>query len=276
MKKMILYSGLFLGINTGYGQVSDARPDHAVGQGKIIYERIMQLQIRIADENPALQNMIPKERKDRYELSFADNKSLWQRLDDEQSDEMSFGGEGAQIRFVMPGSEDVVYHNLDDMKKTEQRELGGKTFIVSDSIRRMSWKITGETKMILGHPCMKATTQRLQESMRMNMDNGTMSRQRVTDTLHVVAWFTNEITGSYGPDIYQGQLPGTILEVDINNGRNVFRAVEIREKTDVAKIKEPAKGKKVTADEFAKEREKLFSDMQQNGGGGMRFNIRNN
>jgi GLPGLI family protein len=247
-----------------------------LNEGKIVYERTMQLQIQIADHNPAMQNMIPKERKDRYELSFSGSKSLWQRMEDMQGDEMTFGGEGAQIRMIMPGSDDITYHSVDEMKKTEQRELGGKTFIVTDSIRRLSWKISGETKTILEHKCMKATAQRTQESMRMNMDNGNMTRQRVVDTLNIVAWFTNEIAGSFGPDMYQGQLPGTILEIEVNNGRNSFRAVEIISKTDVAKIKEPTKGKKLTPAEFAKEREKLFQDMQQNGGGNMRMNIRGN
>jgi GLPGLI family protein len=235
----------------------------------------MQLQIRIADDNPAMQNMIPRERKDRYELSFSNNKSLWQRVEDAQGDEMNFGGEGAMIRVVMPGSDDIIYNSIDEMKKTEQRELGGKTFIVLDSIKRMNWKVAGETKTILGHKCMKATSQRTQENMRMNMENGKMTRVKTVDTLNVVAWFTNEISGSFGPDIYQGQLPGTILEIDVNNGRSSFRAVEISEKTDAAKIKEPTKGKKVTPDEFAKEREKLMQEMQQNGGG-MRMNIRSN
>ncbi len=51
--------------------------------------------------------------------------------------------------------------------------------------------------------------------------------------------------------------------------------MEISPKVDVAKIKEPSKGKKVTAEEFAKEREKLMQEMMQNNGGpGMRV-IRN-
>jgi GLPGLI family protein len=103
-----------------------------------------------------------------------------------------------------------------------------------------------------------------------------VTREKVIDTLNIVAWFTNEIPGSFGPEMYQGQLPGTILEVDVNKGKTFFKAVEIAPKTDVAKIKEPTKGKKVTAEEFAKEREKLFQDMQQNGGGGQRINIRTN
>jgi GLPGLI family protein len=123
---------------------------------------------------------------------------------------------------------------------------------------------------------MKATSQRTQESMRMTMDNGEAKREKVIDTLNIVAWFTNEIPGSFGPEMYQGQLPGTILEIDVNNGRNSFKAVEVNPKVDVAKIKEPSKGKKATNEEFVKEREKLFQEMQQNNGGpGMRFNIRN-
>jgi GLPGLI family protein len=249
-----------------------------VKEGKIIFERTMQLQIRINDGNPAFQNMIPRERKDKFELLFTEGKSLWQPVeDDNQGDEMNFG-DGNAMRMVirMPGSEDITYHNIAESKKVEQRELGGKNYIIADSIRKQNWKLAGETKQILGYNCMKATSQRTQESMRMTMDNGEAKREKVIDTLNIVAWFTNEIPGSFGPEMYQGQLPGTILEIDVNNGRNSFKAVEVNPKVDVAKIKEPSKGKKATNEEFVKEREKLFQEMQQNNGGpGMRFNIRN-
>jgi GLPGLI family protein len=250
-----------------------------VKEGKIVYERTMQLNIRINDDNPAMQNMIPRERKDKFELMFTEGKSLWQPVEDDgQSDETAFNdGGGMRMVFRMPGSSDIVFHNITDAKKTEQRELADKNYLITDSIRKLSWKVGGETKTILGHNCMKATTQRMQEAFRMTMENGEAKRERVMDTLKIVAWFTNEIPGSFGPDMYQGQLPGTILEIDINNGRSSFRAIEISPKADIAKIKEPAKGKKVTNDEFAKEREKLMQEMQQNGGGpgGIRVNIRN-
>ncbi|HKC36318.1 MAG TPA: GLPGLI family protein [Chitinophagaceae bacterium] len=250
-----------------------------VKEGKIVYERTMQMQIRINDDNPAFQNMIPKERKDKFELFFTEGKSLWQPVeDDSQGDETSFGdGNGVRMVFRMPGSDDITFHNIAEGKKVEQRELGGKSYIIADSIKKMGWKVAGETKMILGHNCMKATTQRMQESFRMTMDNGEAKREKIMDTLNIVAWFTNEIPGSFGPEMYQGQLPGTILEIDVNNGRNSFKAIEISPKVDVAKIKEPTKGKKATTEEFAKEREKLMQEMQQSGGGpgGMRINIRN-
>ena len=270
MKRLLIASAILIAIPT-LAQVKD---------GKIVYERTMQMQIRINDDNPAFQNMIPKERKDKFELFFTEGKSLWQGVEDDgQSDETSFGDSGGGMRMVirMPGNDDIAFHNITESKKVDQRELGGKSYIIADSIKKLSWKVAGETKVILGHNCMKATAQRMQESFRMTMDNGEAKREKVMDTMNIVAWFTNEIPGSFGPDTYQGQLPGTILEIDVNNGRNSFKAIEISPKVDVAKIKEPSKGKKVTAEEFAKEREKLMQEMMQNGGGGpgMRVNIRN-
>lgn len=269
MKRILLAAGSFLIAYAGNSQVKE---------GKIIFERTVQLNIQIDDHNPAMQNMIPKERKDKFELLFADNKSLWRPIeDDNQSDETSFSdGGGMRMVFRMPGSDDISWHNIAEIKKVDQRELGDKTYIIADSIRRLNWKLTGEKKTILNYNCMKATTQRTQESFRMTMDNGNTKREKVTDTLNIVAWFTADIPGSYGPESYQGQLPGTVLEIDVNNGRTSFKAIELSQKVDVASIKEPVKGKKVTPEEFAKEREKLFKDMQQNGGGGMRFNIRSN
>lgn len=267
MKQIFLASSYFLLAISGSSQVKE---------GKIIFERVFQFQVQLADNNPAMQNMIPRERKDRFELLFANNKSLWRPVEDEsQGDEMNFGGEdgGARMIIRMPGSEDIMYHNLDETKRVEQRDLGGKTFIINDSIRRMNWKITGESKTILGYKCMKAITQRTQENFRMQMDNGKATRERVMDTLNIIAWFTNEIFGSFGPENYQGQLPGTILEVDVNNGRTSLKALEVVTKVDADAIKEPSKGKKLTPEEFAKEREKLFKEMQENGGG-RRINIR--
>jgi len=269
MKRLLIASAMLIAI-----------PSLAqVKEGKILYERTMQMQIRINDDNPAMQNMIPKERKDKFELFFTEGKSLWQPVEDDgQSDETAFGdGGGMRMVFRMPGSNDVIFHNVADSKKVEQRELAEKNYIITDSIRKLNWKVAGETRSILGHNCMKATSQRMQESFRMTMDNGETKREKVMDTLNIVAWFTNEMPGSFGPETYQGQLPGTILEIDVNNGRTSYKAIEISPKVDVAKIKEPSKGKKATPEEFAKEREKMMQEMMQNGGGpgGMRINIRN-
>jgi hypothetical protein len=62
----------------------------------------------------------------------------------------------------------------------------------------------------------------------------------------------------------------------MNNGRMVYKAVEISPKADVASIKEPVKGKKVTPAEFTEERNKMMDEMQKNNqGGGTKIIIRN-
>lgn len=262
-KFIIILAALFTGIMAS-GQVKE---------GKIIYERTQQLQIQLAGQDQAMQSMIPKERKDRFEWIFGNNQSVWKAVEELDSDggNMSFSSGGAEIRMIMPGSNDILYTDYGRQLKVDQRELMTKTFVVADSIRRMNWKLGSETKSILGYTCRKATAQKTQQSFRINMNNGEMERKEITDTLNIIAWFTDGIGLSGGPDSYAGQLPGTILEIEVNNGRTHFLAIEFDPKADMKQLKEP-KGKKITPEEFKAEREKMMQEMQKNNGGMM--NIR--
>jgi GLPGLI family protein len=130
----------------------------------------------------------------------------------------------------------------------------------------LHWKLLDETKNILGYSCKKAVTQQIGQRTVMEMNNGQQVRKQEPDTMNIVAWFTDAIPVSAGP-LYQGQLPGLILELNINNGRTEFKALEIMSKGDLASIKAPKGKKKYTTDEFEKERDKLMDEMQQNGGG---------
>ena len=244
-----------------------------VKEGKIIYERTQQLQIQLAGQDQAMQSMIPKERKDRFEWIFGNSQSVWKAVEEVDSDggNMSFSSGGAEIRMIMPGSNDIIFTDFVKQQKVEQRELMTKTFVVADSIRRMNWKLGEESKTILGYTCKKAIAQKTQQSFRVTMDNGNMERKEVTDTLNIVAWFTDGIGQSGGPESYAGQLPGTILEIEVNNGRTHFMAIEFDPKGDLKQIKEP-KGKKITPEEFKVEREKMMQEMQKNNGGN--FNIK--
>ena len=242
-------------------------------EGKVIYQRTMQMQIQIND-NDHLQQMMPKSRTDKFELSFGNNQSVWKHIDeDENTDEMNTNG--MQIRMMAPGQNDIIFYDFGAAKKTEQRDMMDKKFIIRDSIRKLNWKLTGETQTILGHVCQQAIAQRTGKRTQMNMDNGKMERKEINDTTKMVAWFTNDIPVPAGPEV-QGQLPGLILALDMNNGRMVYKALEIQTKIDIATIIEPTKGKKVTPDEFTKEREKMMAEMQKNNqGNGNRVIIRN-
>jgi GLPGLI family protein len=245
-------------------------------QGTISYERTVQMmmQFQAAGMPEGMQQSIPQSRTDKFELVFGNNQSIWRNAaqDDEDAGTFSAGEGGMQIRMVVAGSNDVVYHNFETAQRVERRELFEKTFIVADSIRPLKWKMTGETKAILGHNCMKATATRINTTTRMIMEDGKMERKEITDTVQVVAWVASDIPVSAGPAEFQGQLPGAILEMDINNGRQVFKATGIKEKADLSLIKEPTGKKKLTPEEFKIEREKMMDEMQRNNmqGGGNR------
>jgi GLPGLI family protein len=97
-----------------------------------------------------------------------------------------------------------------------------------------------------------------------------MKRTEVADTSNIIAWIASDIPVSAGPAEYQGQLPGLILEMDINNGRQVYKALNISPKVDLASIKEPTGKKHYTPDEFKKERAKMIDEMSRNAGPGTR------
>jgi GLPGLI family protein len=244
-------------------------------EGKVIYQRVLQIQISFPGMSEEMQRMVPKNRTDKFELNFANNQSIWRQAEQDNDDETALGGDGGgmQIRMTVAGSNDVLYDNFETMKKVEQRELFDKKFIIDDSIKPLKWKMTGETKTILNHNCMKATTTQISQKSQMKMTDGKMERIEVTDTSAIVAWFASDIPVPAGPGEYQGQLPGLILEMDVSNGRQVFTVLEINPKADVASIKEPTGKKHYTSEEFKAEREKMMKEMQKNGGGPvMRFN----
>ena len=144
-----------------------------------------------------------------------------------------------------PGQNDIVFYDFTNARKVEQREMFDKKFIVADSIRKLNWKLTGETQTILGHVCQKATAQNIGKRMQMTMDNGKMERKEITDT-SMVDSMVSLPTCLYRQDRRsRGQLPGLILALDMNNGRMVYKAIEISTKADLASIKEPVKGKKL-------------------------------
>jgi len=234
-------------------------------EGKIIYQRTVQLQMAVNDGSG--EHEMPRTVTDKFEMSFANSKMIWQGMEDEMEDGNSGEGGGIMIRTMGGGADNAVFCDFEKAKRVESREFFGKIFLISDSIRRSNWKLADETKTILNHVCRKATSQRIGKRMMMTMDNGKMERKEIDDTSNIVAWFTTDIPVPVGPEM-QGQLPGAILSMELNNGRMVYTALEISPKPDMSAIKEPTKGKKVTPNEFAVERNKLMDEMERNNQGG--------
>ena len=255
--------------------LSTAIAEAQMKEGRIVYQRVFQLPVRMFNADPAMTQQIPKSRTDEYELLFSGNKSLWQYLPDarNEGDANTFASGGMVVR-VAGGTNDISFHDFENSRKVDHREIGQKSFVVTDSIRKLEWKLSDETKKIMEYTVRKAVTSVIGFRTSISMENGEMKRTQVPDTSAVVAWFTTDIPVSAGPGEYQGQLPGVILELDINKGQTVYTATEISMKVNAGKIKETKEGKKVTAAEYTVEREKIMEEMRKNmpaGGGTFRI-----
>jgi GLPGLI family protein len=265
MKRMFFLSCL------GFSLLAQAQ----MKEGRIIYERVIQLRARMIAGDPAAAQL-PKTRTDHFELLFGNGQSLWQFLPTASNEDPgTFSGNGVVLRFG--GTNDIIYHNYEKGVRVDQREIMDRSFVITDTIARPQWKLTDETKTILNHVARKALGHRVIMRMQLTMENGEMKRQTIPDTSEVIAWFTTDIAVPTGPET-QGQLPGAILELDINKGQTVYTATEISSKVNLSKINEPNDGKKVSAAEFTKEREKLMEEMKKNmpnGGDGNRVRIVN-
>jgi GLPGLI family protein len=252
MKKILVAASLVLSV------MAQAQ----MKEGRIIYERTILLPTRMITANPDIASQIPKSRTDQFELLFGNNQSLWQFLPSANNEEPgTFSGNGVVMRFG--GTNDIAYYNFDKGTRVDQREIMDRSFVVTDTIAKGQWKLTDETKTILNYTTRKAVGQRIGSRTQMTMENGEMKRTVIPDTAAVIAWFTTDIPVPVGPEM-QGQLPGAILELEINKGQTVYKAVEVSPKINLNKIKEPKDGKKVTAAEFTKEREKLMEEMRKN------------
>lgn len=234
-------------------------------EGRVVYERVVQMPVRTFGNNlpPDVQAQLPKSRTMQYELLFTQEHSLWQFLPNAANDDQNtFAGGGVVIRMA-GGSGDATYVNYAHGSRVDQRELFEKTVVVTDTVTKVQWKLSEETKPILTFTARKATGTSIVSRPRMTMENGQFKREMVTDTVPVVAWYTTDVPVPAGPD-FQGQLPGLVLELDINKGQNVTKAIEFSPRVAVSKIRQPNDGKKMTAAEFSKERDKMMEEMRRN------------
>lgn len=257
MKKIVFTFFMGLAVCAASGQQK---------QGRVLYQRTVQLQMRMQGMGDEMEHMIPRSRTDKLEVLFGNEQSLRRTVEDDTPDENTGGEGGMQIRMMVAGANDITYMNFAAGRVVEQREFAASNYIIADSLHKLNWKLTGESSTLLNYPCQKAVAQRIGKRNMATMENGQLKQQEVADTSNITVWFTPNIPVPAGPE-YQGQLPGLILGIDINDGRTVYKAIEVSEKVDLSAIKEPTKGKKVTADEFAKERDKMMKEMMRNNGG---------
>ena len=186
------------------------------------------------------------------------------------------------------------YKNIKDNVILQEQEFFGKQFLVQDSLPKLEWKLSGETKQIGQYTCFKATTTKPVDEMdfmsmrRRNNDDekkkddekkegeetadttkkefdNPLDELEVPKFIIVTAWYTPQIPVSAGPADYHG-LPGLILEVQAD--RTVMLCTKIvMNPQEKESIERPDKGEVVTRDEYNTIMKDKIEEMRQMYGG---------
>lgn len=221
-------------------------------EGIIIFEEKVNVHRSLPPDAEDMKAMIPEFRIHQSELLFNATESLYRNIEEEDDDDADSGG-GGGIVMKIQRPEATFYRNFTTKRKVDYREFMGKNYLIEDTLAGGNWKMSGQSKQVLGYNCMSAT-----------MTDTTRKRE-------ITAWFTDAMGLSTGPQTF-GQLPGMVLEVDINNGEIVISAKKVEfKKLKKGELEAPKKGEKITEAEFQK---RVADALRENGGRSMRI-IRN-
>ena len=255
------------------------------------------------DITPEMQKMIEERMKSMFEktfiLNFDKNASIYK---EEEKLDAPGGNQGGGMRMMSSfmGGGGTQYKNIKEKTFTVDKEMMGKEFLIQDTLPRLDWKMSQETKEIGGYMCFKATAKqkasqsdfrnfrmKKQEENKDKKEATTADKPKATNLMadgeipkeiEVIAWYTPEIPVSNGPENYFG-LPGLILEVSAGKTTLLCSKIAMNIK-DKKEIKAPTNGKVVTQKEYdeiiAKKMEE-FRQMNQNqnrgGNGGTQARI---
>ncbi|MES2277163.1 MAG: GLPGLI family protein [Bacteroidota bacterium] len=127
----------------------------------------------------------------------------------------------------------TVYNDLSAGTITVLKNVYEEDYLLKDSTRKIKWKLTDETREIAGFVCRRANAV-------------------IMDSLYVVAFYTNEIHVSGGPETFTG-LPGMILGVALPHEGVTWFATKVTDTSVPANtIVPPKKGKPTTNKQLSK------------------------
>lgn len=207
-------------------KVSLAQHTKFTNEGVITYERttnvysILQRDINRDRENTfstqafeQLQKNHPQFRISSSKMSFAGNKTLFTPIEG-QEPSLSFFSSHPALNQI-----NTIFTDLNTGQQITRKKVYDEDFLVRDSVRRIRWKLTSETREIAGYSCTRANAV-------------------VMDSVYVVAFFTEQIPVSGGPESFSG-LPGMILGVALPHEGITWYAKSV--------IDQPVEGKSVAA-----------------------------
>ncbi len=255
------------------------------------------------DITPEMQKMFEERMKSMFEktfvLNFDKNASIYKEEEKLDAPGTQGGGNMRMMTSSFLGGGGTQYKNIKEKIFTIDKEMMGKEFLIQDTLPKLDWKMSQETKEIGGYMCFKATAK--QKASQSDFRNFRMKKQEenkgkkeaaekpkstglmasdgeIPKEIEVVAWYTPEIPVSNGPENYFG-LPGLILEVSAGKTTLLCSKIVMNVK-DKKEIKAPTNGKVVTQkeyDEIVTKKMEELKEMNQsqgrNGNGGMQMRM---
>lgn len=148
---------------------------------------------------------------------------------------------------------DNVYKNTSTHHFLKEQNMMGKNYTIKDSLPNFDWKLTRETKIVLGNETKKATA--------------------IIDDITTTVWYIPSLKYKTGPEIFWG-LPGLIAEVEteINRGpfkgKKIITLTNISTSTTVKALEKPKDKNTISQKEYNKlmnEQRKRFEEIRNSG-----------
>ncbi len=156
----------------------------------------------------------------RSSLTFNTDKSLF-KPNEEDNNKNKAGYWGGNITQI-----NEVFTDFNSSRFITHKKVFEEEFLVKDSLRKIDWKITSEVRNIAGYNCRRANA-------------------IIMDSIYVVAFYTDQIPVSGGPESFTG-LPGMILGVALPHQHITWFATKVSSTLVSDKnLVAPSKGKPI-------------------------------
>lgn len=226
---------------------SFAQYTHFVESGKIEFEKKVnmyaKLKNRVKDGDSWMEKIYeefkrtqPQFNTSKSTLSFSKDKSVYQFVD-EPTPATGFFGSDPWLKV-----RNTVYTDFNTDSVTSIKLVYEEDYVVKDKKQDVLWKITNEVREIAGYQCKRA--------------NGLVS-----DSIYVVAFYSEEIIPSGGPESFSG-LPGMILGLALPHENVTWFAtkVDLGNQPPATVVKIPKKAKQVTRKMFEADLQKSMKN----------------
>jgi GLPGLI family protein len=194
--------------------------------GRVEYEKKINQHRVIDADNDGEQNTWVVEQKketsrfisDYYELLFNTEKTTYKLARENTDNKYPWNSK--------PSETDIAVQDVKNQTVSIQRDVFETTYLIADSVRKINWRITNETRTIAGFECKKAVG-------------------IFCDSVYVTAFYTDEILVSSGPESFGG-LPGLILGLAVPRLYTTWFATKVELITPTeSQLTPKQKGKKV-------------------------------